>query len=184
MNSNPILVRHISNLTDARYFAAMEVDWISMDLSADTASFSRWHTLREWIEGVKLVAEPVSADEQLMSKIIIDAMPDGLLVRDAEFIHLTAGIQLFMLQDQIPARSQDHLMIHILSLEEVKRAAPRWEELPAAQMFIENDWTPASMGELLSTGYKGGICFHGKEERQTGLMDFSEMDVMLELIRS
>ena len=181
MSRNPIFVRHITNLTDARYFAAMEVDWISMELSEEPESFSRWHTLRDWIEGVRLVAEPVHADEQLMSKIIIDALPDGLMVNDTEFIHMTAGIQLFVLTDQVPAVSQDPLMIHILTLEEVKRATLKWNELPGLQMFIEHDWTAESLQDVLSSGYKGGICLHGKEEIQTGLMDFSEMDELLAL---
>ena len=182
--NNPILVRNITSLTDARYFAAMEVDWISMELSEDPASFSRWHTLRDWIEGVKLIAEPVVPDESLLSKIIIDAMPDGLVIMDAEYIHLTAGIQLFMVTDQVPAISHDPLMIHILTLDEVKRSSAKWNEIPATQMFIEHDWTQETLRELLSTGYKGGVCLHGREEGQTGLVDFSEIDSLLEMIRN
>lgn len=111
-------------------------------------------------------------------------MPDGLMVRDAEFIHLTAGIQLFILTDQVPVVTQDPLMIHILTLDEVNQSSSKWNELPGAQIFIEHDWTPDSLRELLSNGYKGGICLHGKEESQTGLVDFSEMDDLLEIIRN
>ena len=66
MNRNPILIRNIKHLTDARYFAAMGVDWMSMPLTHDPQSFAMWHTLADWIEGVKLAAEIDVNDEMLV----------------------------------------------------------------------------------------------------------------------
>ena len=71
--SNNIFIRNISSLTDARYFAAMGVDWMSVKLSEDPASFSKWHTMREWVAGVKLAVELISNDESLIAKAMIDA---------------------------------------------------------------------------------------------------------------
>ena len=81
MSRNQILVRNIKHLTDARYFAAMGVDWMSMELNSDPTSFMRWHTLRDWVEGVKLAAEIDAGDEMLLSKTIIDARPDGIILK-------------------------------------------------------------------------------------------------------
>ena len=77
---NPILVRNIHHLTDARYFAAMGVEWMSIKLSADPASFSKWHMLKDWVAGVKLAAEIQMEDEMLLAKTIIDAAPDGIII--------------------------------------------------------------------------------------------------------
>ena len=95
MNKNPILVRNISHLTDARYFAAMGVDWMSMELNGDPTSFMKWHTLKNWVEGVKLVAEIDTTDEMLLAKTIIDAMPDGIIVSTIAPLDIPAEIQLF-----------------------------------------------------------------------------------------
>ena len=73
-------MRNIKHLTDARYFAAMGVDWMSMELNNDPTSFMKWHTLKDWVEGVQLAAEIGTPDEMLLAKTIIDARPDGIIL--------------------------------------------------------------------------------------------------------
>src|SRR5687768_1137308 len=105
--SNNIFIRNISSLTDARYFAAMGVDWMSVKLSEDPASFSKWHTMREWVAGVKLAVELISNDESLIAKAMIDAQPDGLVADNLDNIHLTGGIDLFLLPQKLLPQSPD-----------------------------------------------------------------------------
>lgn len=93
--THAILVRHITHLTDARYFAAMGVDWISMRLDADPKSFMRWHSIRDWVEGLKLLAEPASGDEELLARVIIDAKPDGILLPGGVDFRVPDGVVLF-----------------------------------------------------------------------------------------
>ncbi|MEO5905608.1 MAG: hypothetical protein ABIQ11_02705 [Saprospiraceae bacterium] len=182
MHSNPILIRNISHLTDARYFAAMGVDWMSMVLSNDPISFSKWHTLRDWISGVHLAAEVPHADETLMAKTIIDAKPEGIIFEKLDQIHLTGGLQVFLLNDHDSDHRENALYAQIIQypdiqLENILRLNPQ-------HVFLEANWTKEMIMELKSKNYNGGFCFTGESETAVGIRDYARMDEMLELIRS
>lgn len=184
MNRNQILVRNIQHLTDARYFAAMGVDWMSMELNGDPASFVRWHTFKDWVEGVKLAAEIYTNDEMLLAKAVIDAQPQGII------FHQTGGsaglpdVQLFFdaTGDEGEIDFPDgsiriityHPMIDMLS----------FLDLDPETAFLQADWTPDMLGTLLDAGYMGGICFSGGDEDATGMRDYEAMDELLGLLLS
>lgn len=60
MSNIKIKASQVSNLTDARYFAALGVDYLGfkLDLShEDRLSEALFHGIKEWVEGPKIVAE-------------------------------------------------------------------------------------------------------------------------------
>lgn len=182
MNRNPILIRNIEHLTDARYFAAMGVDWLSMTLTDKPKSFAMWHTLSNWIAGVKLAAEINSDDEMLLAKAIIDAKPEGIVSSQN-------------ISEDIPSTTQ--LFFEVESPDDIGGISNAFYVLPYAtdilhkilshkeqeRMFLESDWTTNSLEELLKQGYKGGICFSGGEEVEVGMRDYDLMDDLLELLQ-
>ena len=79
-----LFARNITNLTDARYFAAYLPTWIAMDLSDDDPSgFQRLAEIQSWVEGVCWAIEPQSG-----VKDFIEAENhlniQGLILRDVE----------------------------------------------------------------------------------------------------
>ncbi len=51
---------HLENLTDARYFAAKDVEWLGFYLDPndpESISFQELSAIREWVEGPKIIAE-------------------------------------------------------------------------------------------------------------------------------
>jgi len=177
MNSNQILVRKISHLTDARYFAAMGVDWMSIELNNDPTSFMRWHTLKDWVSGVKMAAEIIVPDEMLIAKTIIDAKPDGIVFHQADVPEGINDIQLFF--DAVPnddaTFDEGHIRIYpfgSLDKEQLLTLDPQ-------TTFIEAEWTVPMLDQLLESGYTGGICFTGGEEDVTGVRDYEMMDELL-----
>ena len=176
MSRNQILVRNIKHLTDARYFAAMGVDWMSMELNSDPTSFMRWHTLKDWVEGVKLAAEIDAADEMLVSKTIIDARPDGIVltqlldlegISDAELFFDTHYINL----EKCPTDSFSIIHFDEIEIDQILSLDP-------SNTFIQHEWTVDELESLLNLGYEGGICFSGGEEDATGMRDYEVMDEM------
>ncbi len=182
MNHNPILVRKISHLTDARYFAAMGVDWMSIELHQDHASFSLWHILKEWIEGVKLVAEIVADDETLLAKTIIDAAPNGILLNQLIYPEVPNNIQMFYEMDMIPQNIAEGDPIFLLPFETNMLASGKILGFPTDKIFLQSSWSMHKLKTLLDSGYKGGICFSGGEEDQTGVRDYGLMDDLLGLL--
>lgn len=178
MRRNQILVRNIKHLTDARYFAAMGVDWMSMELNNDPTSFMRWHTFRDWVAGVKLAAEIDDADEMLLSKTIIDANPDGIVlaqlldlegISDAELFFDTHYINL----EKCPTNSFSIIHFNEIDTDQILNLNP-------STIFIQHEWTVAELENLLRIGYEGGICFSGGEEDATGMRDYELMDDLFE----
>lgn len=183
MSTTSILVRNINNLTDARYFAAMGVDWMSMELTEDPLSFSKWHTLHEWISGVKLAAELNARDESVIAKAIIDAAPDGIISDNLDLIHLAGGIELFLLTDKLLSGNSNGLYSQIIPYtsfpSDYNVASIEHPEL----IYLENEWTPEVISTLKSNGYRGGFCFSGSDESLVGVKDYSYMDFMIEVVK-
>ena len=183
MNRNLIMVRNINHLTDARYFAAMGVDWMSIPLTADPKSFSIWHMLKEWIEGVKLAAEINGNDEMLFAKTIIDAAPDGIILSDLITPDIPSSIQIFHESDLLDTVVLAAGNTLILEYEPGESMVDRILQFPTDKIFLQTTWTTEQLEELLSSGYRGGICFSGGQEDITGVKDYGMMDEMLGLLQ-
>lgn len=181
--NHAIFIRNITHLTDARYFAAMGVDWISIRLHSDPVSFSFWHTLRDWVEGLKLAAEIEEDDEMLLSRIIIDAKPEGILANHLEFVHLTGGLEMFVVADDFNSNLHQHGIHVILPFDQGTTDLKSFLSFPPEQMYLESDWNEQSILHVKESGYTGGFCFRSTPESKTGMKDFSVFDHLLELIR-
>jgi phosphoribosylanthranilate isomerase len=180
---HPILVRKIQHLTDARYFAAVGVDYMSLVLDESQLSFDRWHAIRDWVEGVSLVAEPSNENESLLAKIIIDAKPNGLLITPSMLPGVPAEIELFMMAASVinPASPLGTSLILELPAELIDKEfqLPEMEDV----LFLQTDWTPVLVAKVLQQGYDGGFCFTGGKEEVTGMRDYNVMDDMISLLR-
>lgn len=182
MNRNPILIRNISHLTDARYFAAMGVDWMSMVLNNDAKSFAMWHTLTEWIAGVKFAAEIATGDEMLLAKAIIDAKPDGIVshqnIRDV----IPPTTQLFL---DMESSSGMEIVPNIFRIKSYNPNLSKEAVLIDDQggIFLASAWSKSTLEDLLAKGYTGGICLFGGEEEGTGMRDYDLMDDLLGLLQ-
>ncbi|HSF89014.1 MAG TPA: hypothetical protein VLA46_06315 [Saprospiraceae bacterium] len=178
MSRNQILVRNIKHLTDARYFAAMGVDWMSMELNSDPTSFMRWHTLKDWVEGVKLAAEIDAADEMLLSKTIIDAKPEGIVLSHLIDLEGISDAELFFDTQYVSLEKCPNHSFSIIHYDEID--AVQILDLDPSATFVQHDWTVDELDQLLMTGYKGGICLTGGDEDATGMRDYELMDDLFE----
>lgn len=181
MSKNQILARNISHLTDARYFAAMGIDWMSLTLTEDPNSFAKWHTLREWISGVKLAAELKSDSESLIAKTIIDAQPDGIIADNLEFIHLTGGMHVFLLTPLFQPTT-DPLYTQIIPYDPAWFDAGMIQLQFADSLYLEANWTPDMIREVKRKNFNGGFCFQASNEIDVGIKDYSDLDIMIDLI--
>lgn len=182
MYRNPILIRNIYHLTDARYFAAMGVDWMSMHLTNDDQTFAMWHTLADWIEGVRLAAEVDGSDEMLLAKAIIEAKPNGIVTQRNILEGVASETTLFLEVDTI-SESQDSANVFYLLPYESYLKKGISDEVNQSKVFLVADWTSESVKDVLSKGFSGGFCFSGGEEEEVGMRDYEQMDELLELLQ-
>jgi len=156
---------------------------MSLELDDSQLTFDRWHAIKDWVEGVSLVAEPSSTDESLLAKIIIDAKPDGLLINPLLLPNVPPEIELFITESNffqptfIPGVS---LIIEVApDILETGIDIPNQEN----SVFLQTDWNPLLLAQVLQQGFTGGICFTGGKEEITGVRDYNEMDDMMSLLR-
>lgn len=89
----------ITNLTDARFFAAYDVDYIGFcfdPLSADYISPQNALAIKGWISGPKIVAEFANQDIENVKNIIAFFEPDVVEVQSSE---LRVQSSVFGVQD-------------------------------------------------------------------------------------
>jgi hypothetical protein len=181
---HPILVRNIMHLTDARYFAAVGVDHMSLELDESQITFDRWHAIKNWIEGVSLIAEPANTDESLLAKIIIDAKPNGLVITPAMLPAIPSEMEMFMMEYNVmnPAFLPG---VKLILDAESDLLESGFQFLHYEQpVYLQMNWNPLLLARVLQQGYTGGICFTGGKEEITGVRDYNLMDDMISLLRS
>ncbi len=162
----------------------MGVDYLSMELHADPASFSRWHALQSWIEGPQLLAEIASPDEDLMARAIIDANPHGFVTDKTELLALGPGRLFILPYLQWVSAGRPANTRGLLSYDPAGSVSFLKDETAAPLLFLEADWTPDMLKSLLDEGYAGGISLKGTDENETGIKDYSDMDEMIYFIQA
>lgn len=177
-----VMIRGIRDLTDARYYAAMGVDWLSMEIANETKSFAAWHAIREWVEGPRFAAELPDSDEALFAKTIIDLQPHGLILKETQNFPEVESVQLFA-----EAHAPDHLQLDLKMIPIVHVVEQQLhviaKQVHHAETLLESNWTPQFVQMVLEHGYQGGFCFNATASAQIGVKDFTAMDEMLELVK-
>lgn len=83
MLSTKIYAGPVTNLTDARYFAAWDVAWMSFNLSPDEDSFlpiNQVQAIKEWVEGPAMVGEFNLHSAEEIQKLAVDLQLDAIKV--------------------------------------------------------------------------------------------------------
>jgi hypothetical protein len=156
---------------------------MSLELDESQLSFDRWHAIRDWVEGVSLIAEPSNDSDSLLAKIIIDAKPNGLLITPSMIPDVPAEIEFFMIASSLidpPAPLGTSLIVELpVELIEADFQLPETDDA----IFLQTEWTPLLIAKVLQYGYEGGFCFTGGKEEITGVRDYNVMDDMISLLR-
>ena len=176
-----ILIRGIRDLTDARYYAAMGVDWLSMPLNADPKSFATWHAIAEWVQGPRFAVELEGNDEAVFAKAMIDLKPDGMIMHAGQSFPTYEGVQLFVHSRQPNTTQLPSGVNCIWHLDEAQVMLCA-RNTTSDNLLIETSWHVDLIQQLLDAGYRGGFCFSASGTEQVGVMDYSEMDDMLGII--
>ena len=186
-----IKASQVSNLTDARYFAALGVDYLGfrLDLSHDERiSAALFHGIKEWVEGPKIVAE--------IGKTPLDLI---LEVFDAKDFDLVQSLDPNVAADQLIEKS-------IAELEELNTCSPSEiyvvdfkgiteEDLYAQkdslidlcnrfQLILPAPHQKAHLNLLLNEIYPYGLEVKGSLEEKVGFKSYDDLDVFFELMEA
>lgn len=199
----------ITNLTDARYFAAREVEWLGFRFGGDPAtsiSLLAAKAIAEWVDGVKIVgefdfatAEDIKTANDLMH---FDAVQVGMFTSSEELKKLPnlTCIKEVVVTD---TSSAEEIKGHFIEYQayasyfllDFTKAEISWEMLKAGdslslgfltklfeeyQVILALDFLPEEADEVLASLRPSGFSLSGGEEEKIGLKSFEELDEILD----
>jgi phosphoribosylanthranilate isomerase len=201
----------VTNLTDARYFAAREVEWLGFQLEAGDERYispDSVAVIKEWVDGVKVVGEfsfsKTGDIRALADRLGLDAVQVGMFA-EIEELPALAGIPVIkeVIVDEETTETDflEHLLDYSpfcdaflldfansgITWEKIKRGIPFPKEVLKSacqhnRVIVNIELSSAIIQEFLSTIRPYGLNVTGGEEEKTGFKSFEELDEIFDLL--
>ena len=180
MLSRKIVASNIRNLTDARYFAAWMVDYMSFDITANSQSFIGPTNITEiidWLAGPEFIGNFCGHEDLVfvlenikelkLSGVITDqkAILDNWNFDDGKLFYVVSEFEL--------VRNLDTKII-------TKPEAVESFINGGHDAYVDSKYFDLELLEDL--GKRTGLCLEGGEEIKTGLKSFDELDDIFEFL--
>lgn len=199
----------VTNLTDARYFAAREADWLGFCLDPadnDYVEPLQVKAIKEWVEGPMIVGEfgmqPVDEIQTLAAQIGLEAIQLGMFATpdQARALQQWTILKEWIIEDVSQLTSLDPeleafapfsaAMILNLSKNNIF-----WEQLSAENVlpvlarycqsypiYLDMPLSPHTLSALLPALPLSGLQLKGGAEEKTGYKSFDELDAILDAL--
>lgn len=210
MLNTKVKASSITNLTDARYFAAWYAEWLGFNFNqgSDTSiPLQNMQAIREWVDGVKIVgefsaihsADDIQAGIELLN---LDAVQLDMLVgvevateiKDLPIIKEII-VEKSAVEADIAAHLDDFSACTNTFLLDFDKNGWTWEDLKSQnnisidflknccqdyQILLSLDFTSKNIDEILETLFPYGISVIGGEEEKVGFKSFDDLDDLFE----
>ena len=200
----------ITNLTDARYFAAWEVEWLGFNFNLGDDTYiapQEMKAIKEWVDGVKFVGEFGLQDlENIIDAVKLlelDAVQLGAFstTADLQVLH-QQGITLFkevVITEQLewPAVEQqleEQSTFVEYFLLDFSKSGLKWEDMDNAAVqqlqtlskkypiLISIGGSAAAFEKMLETTAIEGISVQGGEEEKVGYKSYDDLDDLFDVL--
>lgn len=192
-----ISATRISNLTDARYFAAKEVAFLGFNLEEGSPGYLEpmyMKAIREWVEGPKIVGE----FDRTPARTILEAASfyglDAVQVTQTHDLSLLKGLEVLL---RLPAPAHPGglslpdaplftwLVLDFTRLPDADTAlaahAAEWKNFLANQPALLHLDLPAErLHTVLDALLPAGLVLEGGEEERVGVKSYDEIDAVFE----
>ncbi len=201
----------ISNLTDARYFAAWGVEWLGFcfDPSSENyLSIQAMNAIKAWIEGPKIIGEfGLQSTEEILGAIDLLALDGIQLSMHAELDQVKALQTQFIVKEVIIEKNTafstlaQHLAIFApyvnIFLLNFDKNGISWEMLQEDPSFdlgvlqavckthsciLSIDFQPAAIDKMLTALPLHGLNVKGGTEEKVGFKSYDELDDIFEAL--
>ncbi len=189
----------IGNLSDARYFAAVEVQWLGFALSPSDEAYLAPHlakVMKEWIEGPKLIGEFALEDSTTIAAQVTDIGLDAIQVPifatlDLTLIHVpvfrtivierhTQAADLHQFLETFKSEttyfildfSKNNITWQDLMLYEQLNIELLQRVCQQYKIWLQIDCLPKELNSILQAVQPFGLCVRGGEEESVGIKSF------------
>lgn len=192
----------ITNLTDARYFAAKEVDFLGFNLEDGTPGYLDpvyMKAIREWVQGPKIVGEfdrtPAATVLEAANFYDLDAVQ---VTRTADLESL-AGLELILAVPAVPdlptlerlfATQAPFVTWFLLDFTAAPEATAALSEQTAGwrnlfanyPTLLDLDVPAADLPTLMNALQPLGLALRGGEEEQVGVKSFDTIEAVFDAL--
>jgi phosphoribosylanthranilate isomerase len=189
MLKKKIIASSISNLTDARYFAAWGVDYLGFNtdmLMDNKKSQQDIKEIIEWVEGPKFLAETSLtelSDEffEMFFDLGFDAISIG---KFATLNSFPPGVEIFKtmsINAEKPQESYDNIIYTANYLSEVHNNKEKVNEVSSyCNVYLDVQFSLENLMDIEFAGY----LVRGEAEEKVGLKTFDELDSFFEYLEA
>ncbi len=206
MQKPEIIAGEIQNLTDARYFAAREVSYLSFRFD-DHFGAQQAAAIREWVDGVQMMGafdfQSATEIHEIATFAGLHAIETGMFFDPEEASRLAQDFQLFRRMivehnsDADELRDNIHATTHLYRgfILDFRKNNLNFAHLEAgnslnldflaalaaeAPIFLSIDIQPGEINTLLQRIEPRGLELIGGAEEKTGFKSFDELDLLLD----
>jgi phosphoribosylanthranilate isomerase len=202
----------ITNLTDARYFAAWEVEWMGFSLDPGSEAYMQPQTVKaigEWIDGPKVTGEfNLQSAEEIRTAIDLlklDAIQAGMFTSAETLMELHSPVPVIKEIVVEPGTSPGQLreqfdtfaplaQVFLLNFD---KNSIGWEQLKGGEPFsldflqelcaqfpilLSLAFDEEDVDEILEVLNPYGFSFTGSEEEKTGFKSFDDIDDLFDVL--
>jgi phosphoribosylanthranilate isomerase len=184
----------ITNLTDARYFAAMEVDFIGFNLEEGTEAYLEpmyMHAIREWISGPQIVGEFWNSPPEWIKEAAaffqldwVQAPASPALAALALELNVLAWLPATPGPESLRAqmetwRREEQMFVLDFSGQALPTDDALWAALCADfKCLLHLDAPPNEWALFLDALKPAGFSLAGGEEERVGVKSFDDLDAI------
>lgn len=200
----------ITNLTDARYFAARGVDWMGFVLeegNENAVSKEQFTSIREWVDGVKFVGEfdltPAEEILALSKELNFDTAQIGMFAERDPLMKLK---DLAVIKEVVITETMEEtdILEHFLDyspfceyfLLNLRKSGIVWSQIESKELypltmfqnlckhnkvFLDIEMSTANLPSIIGTLQPHGLCVSGGAEEKVGFKSFDELDEIFDL---
>jgi len=182
LNRIKIIASSITNLTDARYFAAWAVEALSFDL--EKIDRNEYFAIKDWVEGVKIFLETT---EEFSDLDIYEA--DGIIYA----VENKSSEDILSSQTKVSASLS---ILQKLSFKEghILRAGVEWQQLSRGDQlewikfakenscFLDLPLRIIDLEKYAESELIYGLVLRGGDEEKVGFKSYDELDQIFDII--
>ena len=178
-----VKVGKITNLSDARYCAGMNVDmlgFVTVETQENYLPVKDYQDIRGWVSGPKVVAEVYGVkNAEDLTTILENYRPDYLELGLAElgFVNTTLPI-LLRIEGSESVTIPTHLSLHAVIVRDATINTNYLGE--NVLVFLDAADSSQQQGDILNLKAIDGIVLSGSKEESPGLKDYDHLAEVLE----
>lgn len=197
-----IKASRITNLTDARYFAAKEVDFLGFNLEEGTEGYldpMYMKAIREWVEGPKIVGEfsrsPVPHIREAAAFFGLDAVQvtESYSAQLADFEHFPVVLEVQANElrpdfdiERLFGEASPFVTCFLLKISPALLVLPEalfWKKLLKQHpVLLQMDGKAKQALTILEKMQPAGLSLIGGSEEQVGVKSFDEVEAIFEAL--